>query len=96
MTDGVVVTRCAPSIASVRGGTSVALIGNNFYNASRLMCVFGGVLVNSLFINSTAIVCKTPESILPGNVLVSLYFPGGKQLSTEMSLFFHGKSLFYL
>jgi len=96
LTDGVVVTRCAPSIASVRGGTSVALIGNNFYNASRLMCGFGGVLVNSLFINSTAIVCKTPESILPGTVLVSLYFPGGKQLSTEMSLFFHGKSLFYL
>ena len=52
--------------------------------------------MNSLFINSTAIVCKTPESILPGTVLVSLYFPGGKQLSTEMSLFFHGKSLFYL
>jgi len=94
VTDDVVVTRCAPTIASVRGGTSISIIGNNFLNASRLMCVFGGVLVNSLFIDSTAIVCKTPESVLPGTLSVSLYFPGGKRLSTDISFFFHGKSFF--
>lgn len=83
-------TRCHPSIASVRGGVSVSVIGNNFLVFTRLMCVFGDVLVSSSWINSTAILCKTPESVLPGAVSFSIYFPGGQRQSTEMSFFFHG------
>jgi hypothetical protein len=84
-------TRCHPSIASVRGGTSVSVIGNNFLVFTRLMCVFGDVLVSSTWINSSAILCKTPESVLPGLVSFSIYFPGGQRQSTEMTFLFHGK-----
>jgi hypothetical protein len=82
-------TQCHPSIASVRGGTSVSVVGNNFLVSARLMCVFGDVLVSSSWINSTAIVCKTPESVLPGSVSFSIYFPGGQRRSTAMFFFFH-------
>jgi hypothetical protein len=83
-------TQCYPSIASVRGGISVSVIGNNFLDSARLMCVYGDVLVSSSWINSTAILCKTPESVLPGVVLFSIYFPGGQRRSTAMSFVFHG------
>jgi len=91
VTEDVNATRCHPSIASVRGGTSVSVIGNNFLASTRMMCVFGDVLVSSSWINSTAILCKTPESILPGAVFFSIYFPGGQRRSTDMSFFFHGE-----
>jgi hypothetical protein len=91
VTEDVNATRCHPSIASVRGGTSVSVIGNNFLASTRMMCVFGDVLVSSSWINSTAILCKTPESILPGAVFFSIYFPGGQRRSTDMSFLFHGE-----
>jgi hypothetical protein len=93
VSEAVNATLCHPSIASVRGGTFVSVIGNNFLVFSRLMCVFGDVLVSSTWINSTAIVCKTPESVLPGSVSFSIYYPGGQRQSTEMTFYFHGKFL---
>jgi hypothetical protein len=83
-------TQCHPSIASIRGGTSVSVVGNNFLASARLMCIFGDVLVSSSWINSTTILCKTPESVLPGTVSFSIYFPGGQRRSTAMSFLFHG------
>jgi hypothetical protein len=83
-------TQCHPSIASIRGGTFVSVMGNNFLLSARLMCVFGDVLVSSSWINSTAILCRTPESVLPGFVSFSIYIPGGQRRSTSMSFFFHG------
>jgi hypothetical protein len=90
--DSVDAVGCHPSIASVRGGTAVSIVGNNFSNSSRLMCVFGDVMVSSSWMNSTVILCKIPENTLPGTVSISLYFPGGHRQSTGLTFLFHGKS----
>jgi hypothetical protein len=90
--DSVDAVGCHPSMASVRGGTAVSIVGNNFSNSSRLMCVFGDVMVSSSWMNSTVILCKIPENTLPGTVSISLYFPGGHRQSTGLTFLFHGKS----
>ena len=74
-----------PSLGSTAGGTAVIVYGVSFHTHGSMpgvcQCIFGNISVPGLIVNSTAIECKSPASILAETVPVSIIIDGYRVFS---------------
>ena len=68
----IIISRIVPSHGPVEGGTTVVLIGSNFYFASNLTCLFDASKSAATFISSSKIQCLSLKQNSP--VRVQLMF----------------------
>ncbi len=83
------VTRTIPSLSPMTGGISVTVIGPYFRKSTKLNCKFGDVLASFvLYINETAIMCRTPSmsiaSLVPLEVTLDGFFWSVDQVQFEV------------
>jgi hypothetical protein len=72
------ITRVEPSLGSVRGGTTLTIVGKTFSVSEKVVCFIDGVTIHDTIVISKEMVqCKTPYSDVLKLVSVQLESPPG-------------------
>jgi CSLREA domain-containing protein len=79
------VTKIAPAVGPINGGTSVTITGTNFTGASAVM--FGANAATNVTVTSSTSITATSPSGSAGNVDVTVTAPGGKSTTSAKDQF---------
>jgi hypothetical protein len=77
----------SPSSGTVHGNTLVTIVGHGFRHAFNHMCQWGNLTTNVSELNSTHIICPTPQT-RAGLSLVEVTL-NGQQFTADMRSFYH-------
>eukprot|EP00557_Chaetoceros_sp_GSL56_P012575 CAMPEP_0176476670 /NCGR_PEP_ID=MMETSP0200_2-20121128/183_1 /TAXON_ID=947934 /ORGANISM="Chaetoceros sp., Strain GSL56" /LENGTH=1206 /DNA_ID=CAMNT_0017872369 /DNA_START=317 /DNA_END=3937 /DNA_ORIENTATION=- len=84
-----VIQMISPNSGPVSGGTSVLIVGINFFDDLGIRCKFGNQYSTGQFISSTEVACITPPQLLPGSVDVMVEMEHGTQASSQFPFVYY-------